>query len=243
VKERAVADMVLVTGLILLLTNLVTPAQYLAARLGRPLIDPWLAAGDALLGIHVPALTAWTRSSPYLPFILGWAYVSLIPQFVATVLLLGIVYARVDRLWEYCLHFHVCLLITLAGLALFPAACVFQYYGFESTLPQARFIAHFNGLRSGTFTVLDFRDAEGLISMPSFHAAGGLFVTWAFRGMTAFVPFALLNLVMLAATVLTGAHYFVDLVATVAMVAFSVWIHRLLTASDRPPAHGPDTAG
>ena len=33
------------------------------------------------------------------------------------------------------------------SLALFPAECAFLFYGFESTIDQTRFIAHFEGLR------------------------------------------------------------------------------------------------
>ena len=46
---------------------------------------------------------------------------------------------------------------------------------------QERFIAHFNGVRDGTFTTIRFDDLEGLISMPSFHVAGGMMVTGVSR--------------------------------------------------------------
>jgi hypothetical protein len=95
----------------------------------------------------------------------------------------------------------------LAALAVFPAAHAFQFYGFESTIDQTRLIAHFNGVREGVFNTIDFDDLEGLVSMPSFHAAGGIFVTWAFRDRVAVASaVGLLNLGLMAATVLTGAH-------------------------------------
>ena len=63
-------------------------------------------------------------------------------------------------------------------------------------------------------TVVDMTNIEGLVSMPSFHAAGALFVTWALRRTWwLFVPVALLNLWLIASTVLTGAHYAIDIVA------------------------------
>ena len=118
--------------------------------------------------------------------------------------------------------------MTVASLALFPAACAFSYYGFESTLPQGRFLAHFNGFRTGSLSVIRFDDLEGLISMPSFHVAGGLMLTWAFRGYRVVWVFAVLNGLLMAATVLSGAHYGVDLPATALLFGASVVVHRLL---------------
>lgn len=228
--DRAIADTVLVAGLILLVTNVGAPAQYLAAALRRPLIDPWLAAADAFVGIDVGRLAGWTAGHPALGAVLQLAYASLLPQFLAAILLLGLLYKDRARLWEYCFHFHFCLLVTLAGLALAPAACAFQFLGFDSVLSQERFIAHFNGVRDGTFTTIRFDDLEGLISMPSFHVAGGMMVTWAFRGYRR--PFAfllVLNALMIASTFMTGAHYFMDVPGTFVMFCVSLAVHHSTT--------------
>lgn len=227
--ELVVTQTVFATFLFLTISCIASPAQYLAVAFGRPLIDPWLATADALLGIHVPTLADWTRARPLVAEVLRLAYFSLLPQFVGVILLLGLVYRDANRLWEYCFHFHLCALVTVASLALFPAACAFAYYGFESTLPQARFLAHFNGFRDGTLSVIRFDDLEGLISMPSFHVAGGFMLTWVFRGYRILWLFVLLNGLMTLSTVLTGAHYGVDIPGTVLLFGVSVLIHRAVT--------------
>lgn len=241
--ERIVADTVLATTLFLTMSCIASPAQYLAVAVRRPLIDPWLAAGDAWLGIHVPALADWTRAHPAVSLLLTAAYASLLPQFIGAILLLGLVYRRVDRLWEYCFHFHLCALVTVASLAAFPAACAFAYYGFESTLSQTRFLAHFNGVRDGTLSLIRFNDLEGLISMPSFHVAGGFMVTWAFRGFRVFWPFAILNLLMCASTIMSGAHYAIDLPGTALLFAASILAHRALTRWSSSEAAQPGRGG
>jgi len=91
-----------------------------------------------------------------------------------------------ERLWEFAFHFHFCALVTLAASGLFPAECAFTFYGFESLIDQGRFIHHFESLRAGTFQTIRFNDI-GLISFPSFHAAGALMVTWAFRSLPAWL--------------------------------------------------------
>jgi hypothetical protein len=157
--------------------------------------------------------------------LLALAYYTLVLQIVIVPLLIAGA-RRTGRLWEYIALFHVCAILTVAGLALFPAECAFQYLGFDSTLSQTRFIAQFNGLRSGTFNTIDFRDLEGLISVPSFHIAGALMTTWASRGLPWFWWLIGLNSLLVTATVMTGAHYFVDVPITVAVFIFAVWFVR-----------------
>jgi PAP2 superfamily protein len=226
-RERSLPEAMLVTVLLLLLTNIASPAQYLAVTFRRPLIDAQLARVDAWLGFHVPTLAAWTWAHPVTAACLRIAYSTLLPQFLLPILLLGLWYGDRQRLWEYCFHFHFCLIVTLACLALWPAACAFTHYGFQSAIDQTRFINHFERLRQGNFHLIRLDDVEGLISMPSFHTAGALMVTWVFRGYRrVFYPVALVNVVLVLATFMTGAHYFVDVVATVALFAVSVLVYQ-----------------
>jgi hypothetical protein len=233
--NRAVADALLALLLLAMLTNIVGPAQYPAVALGFPEADRWLSATDAVLGVDVPAVTAWTAAHPALAQILILAYHSLLPQFVLPIAVLGFLRDR-EHLWEYIFHFHVCLTATLIGVALWPAACAFTYFGFDSLLDQTRFIDQFAALRAGTFREVRFDDIEGLISFPSFHAAGGLMVTWAFRHRRGwFAAVAVLNTFLIAATVLTGAHYGIDVVASLALFAGSVVLWRTWTRQVREP--------
>jgi len=221
------SEVILVIFLMILFTNVASPSQYLAVAIGRPLIDPWLAGADSLLGIHVPDLNAWTAARPLLAKLLVLSYHTLMLQFIGTVIVLGVVYRDLERLWEYAFHFHFCLVVTALSLAIIPAECVFTHLGFDPLLVQTRFIAHFEGFRSGAMTVIRWDELEGLISMPSFHVAGGLMVTWVLRGHR--IPFSValvLNLLMIAATVMCGAHYFVDLLATIGLFALSVFCYR-----------------
>ena len=241
-REVMLAESLLATCLLLLFVNIASPAQYPAVALKRPLVDPWLAAADSALGVHVPTLAAWTRAHPAVSAILTLAYFTLLPQFVLPMLLIGLRFKDRSKLWEYLFHFHFCLIITLLGVALLPAECAFSHYGFTSTIDQTRFIREFAALRDGTFKVVRFDDLEGLISMPSFHVAGGLMVTWAFRGHRRyFVSLIALNLGLIAATVMSGAHYFVDILVTLVMFAGSVYAYRALnidrlTRADEPTA-------
>ena len=153
------------------------------------------------------------------------------------VLVLGFWYRDRTALWEYAFHFQVCLLGTLACFALFPARVPFSVYGVESILDQSRFLAHFGGVRSGLMTVIDPSNLEGLVSFPSFHTAGALMTTWALRRSRIWVTLlGVLNTGLIAATVLLGVHYFIDLLGAVALCGVSLALYRLLIPIAQPVA-------
>ena len=226
-SEWIIAEALSVTFLLVSLTVIAAPAQYAAIALKRPLVDAWLAAADAALGVHVPTLAAWTGAHRLLSWTLTLAYVTLPLQLILPVFVLGLMKRDRTALWEFCFHYHFCLICTLISLAIFPAVCAFNYYGFTATFDETRFTTQFLGVRDGTFTLIRFNDLEGLISMPSFHAAAGLMVTWCFRRhRTWLIVLACLNALMVAATFMSGAHYFVDVIATLLLFLVSVLVYR-----------------
>jgi hypothetical protein len=228
-RKFIVPDVLLALFLLLFLTNIASPAQYLAVALRRPLIDDLLVRWDAALGINVMSLAQWTRSHPTVSLSLSVCYATLMVQFLLPLVVLGLRHRDRQGLWEYVFHFHFCLLITIAALALFPAECAYTHMGFTSTIDQARVVRQITALRAGTFHVIDFTDLEGLITMPSFHAAGGMMVTWAFRKHRAmFAALVVVNAGLIAATFMSGVHYFVDVLGSAVLFAISVAAYRAL---------------
>jgi hypothetical protein len=210
--------------------------QYGALALRVPWADPWLARADAWLGVSVPAMTAWTWAHPLTALAAKVVYFTFGPQMLLTVLALAVLRERA-RLWEFAFHFHVCLILTIAALAIWPSACAPVFYGFEPTIDTTRAIAQIKGFHDGTMTVVRFDDLDGLVSFPSFHVAGALLVTWAFRGRRwMFVPLVVLNAGLILSTVITGEHYVIDVLAAVPLVAASIaayrWGGQRLLASD-----------
>jgi membrane-associated phospholipid phosphatase len=226
-REWIIPQAALVLALLLASVLIGPPTQYAAIALGRPPIDPWLAAADQYLGLSVSAAVRWTELHPQLLSVLRWAYNSLLPQLFMPVFLLPFFNDR-EALWEYAWHFLVCSVITVSCLALWPAACVFSYEHFTPLADVQRFVTHFEGVRAGTLTVIDYKQLEGLVSCPSFHVAGAWMVTWAFRRSWLWMPLAVVNVVMSLSTVMLGLHYGVDLLATAVMVAISIGLYRLL---------------
>jgi membrane-associated phospholipid phosphatase len=224
--EWFVAEVLFVTFAMVLLTNVLVPMQYGALALAAPYADPWLARADAWLGVSVPAMTAWTWAHPWASRLATVTYFTFAPQMLLTVLTLAVLRDR-DRLWEFAFHFHVCLIVTIAAVAVWPSACAPVFYGFEPTIDTTRAIAQIRGFHEGSMSIVRFDDLDGLVSFPSFHVAGALLVTWAFRSRRhLFVPLIVLNIGLALSTVVTGEHYVVDVLAAVVLVAASVALYR-----------------
>ena len=211
--------------LVTIAASIGTPMQYAAAALNRPTIDPLLAQTDAWLGVSVPALVAWTAANRWLVAVLHWSYFTLTYQIVLPAFALPLWNDR-DALWEYAFHIIVCAFVTIVAFALWPAACVFQELGFQSLIDQSRFISQFGAVRNGSMTAVPWGNMEGLVSAPSFHMVAAVSVTWAFRRTWLVWLLLPLNVLLIAATVLLGAHYFVDLIASGLVLAGSLALYR-----------------
>jgi hypothetical protein len=218
---------------------LTAPTQYAAAALNRPTIDPVLAEADSWLGVSVPALTAWTAGHPWLVAVLHWAYFTLLYQLFLPVVVLTWWDDR-EALWEFAFHMILSGLVIISVFAFWPAACVFNELGFDSLIDQTRFITHFAALRDGSMTVVPWEDIEGLVSVPSFHMVGAVLVTWACRRTWLLWLLLPINVLLVAATVLLGVHYFVDLVASGLLLTGSLALYRWVR---RLPGMAPTACG
>lgn len=190
------------------------PAQYAAVSAGRPLVDGALARGDAAFGIHVSTLVAWVAQHPVARDILIGGYGCFVPE----ILLLPVVLAVLgDRrgLWSFVLQYQLWWSVALAGIALWPTAIAFAYFGIAPIVGQDVMAAHVQALHTGTFSTFSFATVEGLISMPSFHVSLALLAVWSCRRHRAlWLGLATVNAIMIVAAAMLGLHYVVDVVAS-----------------------------
>ena len=89
----------------------------------------------------------------------------------------------------------------------------------------------FYGLRDGTFRALVAVGSEGIITFPSLHAALAVIVVAALWPVPVLRwAFLALNVAMLVATPIDGSHYFIDVLAGVALAALSLVAARAIAA-------------
>ena len=124
------AELFLILALFMSISAIAPLGQYAAVAFKRPLIDSWLAAGDAMVGVHVPTLTAWTSAHSWLSKALLYAYLSLRASSSCRsscwVPGIGIEWRCGIRISLSRLFGH-----HVACVALWPVAVSSTYYGFE----------------------------------------------------------------------------------------------------------------
>ncbi len=101
----------------------------------------------------------------------------------------------------------------------------------QAYLDQVRDLAP---VRDGVLRHLDLFGLAGIVTFPSFHAASALLYGWALWPVRWIRPFAVFaNVAMLAATPIAGGHYFVDLLAGLAVALAAIVVARRLEGLSR----------
>jgi len=214
-KEPAFVLCCLTLAHLVLFSSSYTILMYSGATFNLPLIDDQLVVIDKFLGFHLPDFVAWSQAHPQTQRILQFAYDTLLPQTALVVMILGMCGQR-KPLEKFMMRFMISAIITWLIFAFFPAEGPFMAYDYEPNQDQARYLAHFNELRSGQRTLVTYRDAEGLITFPSFHTTWSLLLTLAFwKRRTLLLLATILNGAVIISTMTTGWHYLGDVLAGV----------------------------
>jgi len=218
---------------VLLFSALGSILSYLLTRNSGALWDPTFARWDRALGFNWLQYVRWVDRSAALAGLFRVAYASLIPQVIVLVLALGFA-MRLGQLRAVMLAAILCGTVCVLVSPLFPAASNYVQLGltaadFRNVDPWAGYIhlADFNALRDGTMDQLDLAKMQGIITFPSYHAGLSAVTLWGF--WTSGVlwlkwtgPFVALATII--ATPVDGGHYFVDVLAGVAIAIVSIVI-------------------
>jgi membrane-associated phospholipid phosphatase len=195
------------------------PLTYTVATLRWPWVDSQLAACDAALGLSAGALVTWTGQHPAFDLLMRLVYSSVFPQIIAVVVVLG--FAADRRLDVFLIRFMLGGLLTSAIFAFLPAQGTCVYFHQPTPDYYVVVLNELNRLRRGVAFV-SWRDAQGIITFPSFHTIWAVLLIAAFRGRWLFWPIAVLNSLVLLSCVTTGMHYFVDVLGGLIVTAIVI---------------------
>jgi membrane-associated phospholipid phosphatase len=233
--------------LILLFGILLT---YAAVTAKFPYVDANLYAIDNALGFDRHAYLSFFGHRPWLEQTLGLAYFSMLPQFAALPLIMFVA-DDLERLQRMIVAVAVALVITAFVSVFTPSLTAFVFVD----LPH---LAHvpadlytpaptMEALRAGTFHAVRLDNLEGLVSFPSFHTTAALIFIWTLRRVPYLMwPALALNLALIAATPIDGAHYFIDVAGGAVVAAIAVgatyWLcrrrpHQLAALTGAPLAN------
>jgi membrane-associated phospholipid phosphatase len=229
-------------GQIILVGAIVGPLTYVAGNLNWPLQDQALLAIDRALGLDPEPIARYVNDHPWLANGLARAYGLIKFPLLGVPVVLALT-ARYVRLQLFMLAMSLALAVTVTISAVVPA--IGTYYGLH--LPAAHFpeintaiyagqLRDILALRDGSLHELRLFSLSGIVSFPSFHAASAVLYMWALwpvRGLGGIA--AALNLAMIAATPVIGAHYIIDVAAGVGLAAASIWATTFYLGRSRAP--------
>jgi|GEM_PF-1955384 len=203
--------------------------NHLSMSVVFPMADPLLDRWDKSLGLDWMAYFTFVQHHALLNKVLQVAYIGFDGASLLGFLAL-IVMGKPARARFFCEIFLITATLSVAIAMFFPAVATVAYYfgdvdqieGFSS-VPGIAHVQQLLALREASVPTIDLLGAEGLAAFPSFHTAGGILLIAGFYKTRLFWFVTTFALTMIAATPVFGGHYFVDLIAGVALaVAVSV---------------------
>jgi hypothetical protein len=227
----AIAQMILVI-------SVMTSISYVATAANLSLMDATLLAFDRALGFDFRIYLNFINDRQWLIYILAAGYGAIAWSTCVIVVALPLAgYYR--RTGEFICAFMIALIATTCVSTIFPAIGVYGVMGlvaadFPNIVPQGYYdtLRDAPMLRDGSLRVLDLFQLGGVLTFPSFHAASAILCTWAFWPVRWLRPLNLFcNGAMIVATPVGGGHYFVDVIAGIAVAAASAYAARCFSKS------------
>ena len=222
--DQRIAETMHASGVLIAYTAVAAPLSYLMTSLALPIVDPMLVSVDRWFGFDWPAWYRWVAAHPPLQSLLNMLYSSSLIQIALATVVLGFL-GRISHMREMMLALILTSVPIIIISGLVPAASAWVYFGED--LDRAYHLAHFIGLRDGSYRILGASDMVGLITFPSFHTAIALIVPWACRAIPwLFWLTCVANLGVLVSIPSEGGHYLSDMVAAaIFTVAILFWLH------------------
>jgi hypothetical protein len=200
------------------------------AGAGFPYRDATLSHWDQALGFDWRAYVSFVDRHPLIQPVLKICYLSINASY-PTVLLVLILSGQRGRFERFMAVLWISLMVTMAIFFFVPARAAYVYYGVSlhdlETLSPTFLVNRFEPLletmRSAGPHVVRVDDLEGLVTFPSFHMEAAILFTWAVWTVRwARWPMLMVNLLMVVAIPVEGAHYAVDAVAGAVIAAAAI---------------------
>lgn len=222
-----------IEGWALLLFSLMAVAilSVLFSTLKMPLADPFLVAADRVIMpfLSWPDMAFGLAAKPHLTRMMCAIYLSLSWQPFALIAALALA-NREAVIWRFVNAWALTLAIVVIVFSMMPSVTPYVYYGISREQVSALTVdAGWHPadillkIRNGEIRQIALATITGLITCPSFHAAGAVLLMWGFRS----VPivgwaFVALNLLLILTVPFVGSHYFIDVVAGIATAVFAI---------------------
>ncbi len=187
-----------------------------------PVIDKVLAHWDQLLGVNTVKILAWVAVHLAIKMVLAVCYTGIVIQLFIVPPLLSLFKSQ-NQLNQFLL---------LYALSFILGALI--YYCFPTAAPVSIFSSpYFSAEQHDTFIkffelhhyIHPTTSRGGMIAFPSMHVVWAIILTYVTRDRRwLFYPLAIINLIAIAATVLLGWHYLIDVFGGILVAIISIYI-------------------
>lgn len=210
-----------------------------------PYRDGLLERADALLlpGYRWIDMYAALHQRDRLVSVMCAVYQTLLWQPFALVVILALT-GRERFCWRFVQAWFLTLIACTAIFPFVPAVGAYIHHGLVSADIPALTVNTawhqtevLDRVRDGSIRALEPAKMTGMVSFPSFHAAGAILLFWGFRRVRLVGPaFMALNVAMCLTAPLIGAHYFIDIAGGIGIALLGIMGSRPGSASALPLA-------
>lgn len=201
-------------------------ASYVVAQHTSGYVDEYLAHVDQMMGFDWVALYNFVTSNAGVQYVSQLSYKSIFLTPTLVLLALGAA-GMSEHGRKFLFAYAIALIVTVLLFYFFPArAAVAHHLGDAAPYVPGSGALHlpvFEALRSGAIEPVDPNGLAGMITFPSFHASAAILFIWAAWPLKMLRwPILLINIAMLMATPIEGAHYLIDVIGGVVVAGLSI---------------------
>jgi membrane-associated phospholipid phosphatase len=214
---------------VILVTAIVGPLSYVAGASQLPLQDQTFLFIDRAMGLDPEPIARFVDAHPLIARILqtGYGFIKWPLLGIPIILTMTL---RLVRLQLFVCALCLALAVTIVISALIPAIGTFyglhlpaETFGTLNTQVYEAQLRDIVALRNGSLRNLELFHLAGIVSFPSFHVASAVLYMWALWPVRGFASLSVaMNVLMIAATPVIGAHYMIDVIGGVAVAAGSI---------------------
>ncbi|MFK7835413.1 MAG: phosphatase PAP2 family protein [Sulfitobacter sp.] len=197
----------------------------------EPVLDEFLLRFDHFFGYHWPDAVVWLATEyAWLGKTLSYIYDSSFAQLIGVIVVLAAT-GRTQRLDLLLLTGMIGLILTFVVWQLFPNFSMGIHYPIPSEAENAiRLVtntAYGELLKDAALNgipVISNGGMLGVVAFPSYHTVMACLVVWFLIGTVAFWPAVVINIAMIPAIHIHGAHHILDFIGGVAVFFAALWL-------------------
>lgn len=204
----------------------------------EPVLDDFLLRVDHFFGYHWPDAVVWlAREYPGVGTALSHIYMSSFAQLILVILVLGVT-GKLARLDLLLMTGMIGLILTFIVWQVLPNFSMGIHYPIPAEAEEAiRLItdtaygARLKDAALNGIPVIANQSMLGVVAFPSYHTVMACLVVWFLYRTFAFWPAVLINIPMIPAIHIHGAHHILDFVGGIAVFFAALWLSALILSA------------